>query len=126
MLNKLAAKAGALPGIMLLPCRTLLIFPPSPSLIGEEIIETDKHIEIIRSRLERHLRELRDSPVVSQGGLADALQSVLLELEGKESATAEPTGRSITLTELRQRLTAMPGARPILDAIDSAIADGAD
>ena len=89
-------------------------------------MKTNKHVAIIRSRLERHLRELRGSPVVSQGGLADALESVLLELEGKESATAESTGRSITLTELRQRLTGMPGARPILDAIDSAIADGAD
>lgn len=87
---------------------------------------TDKHVAIIRSRLERHLRELRSVPVVSQGGLAGALESVLLELDGKESANAEPTGRSITLTELRQRLTGMPGARPILDAIDSAIADGAD
>jgi len=89
-------------------------------------VETEKHIAIIRSRLERHLRELRGSPVVSQGGLTAALESVLLDLEGKESATAELTGRSITLTELRQRLTGMPGARPILDAIDTAIADGAD
>ena len=89
-------------------------------------MEADKHIEIIRSKLEHHLRELRSVRVVSQGGLAGALESVLLDLDGKESATAERTGRQITLAELRERLTGMPGARPILDAIDAAIADGAD
>lgn len=89
-------------------------------------METDKHIAVIRSRLDRLLRELRAMPVLSQGEIAAAYEALLLELDGKESATAEPTGRAITLTELRYRLTGMPGMRPVLEAIDSAIADGVD
>ena len=85
-------------------------------------METDKHIDIIRSRLDRLLRELRATPVLSQAKITAALKSVLLEVE----ETVETGGRSITLTELRERLTDMPGARPVLEAIDAAIADGAD
>jgi hypothetical protein len=89
-------------------------------------MEADKHIARIRSRLDRLLRELRAMPILSQGEIAAAYEALLLELDGRESATAESTGRTITLTELRDRLTDMPGARHVLEAIDSAIADGAD
>jgi hypothetical protein len=85
-------------------------------------METDKHIDIIRSRLDRLLRELRATPVLSQAKITAALKSVVLEVAN----TVETGGRSMTLTELRERLTDMPGARPVLEAIDAAIADGAD
>ncbi len=85
----------------------------------------EKHVAIIRSRLDTLLRELRAAPGLGQGEIAASVESLLLDLEGKESATAEPTWRTITLSELRDRLTDMPGARPVLEAIDSAIADGA-
>ena len=65
-------------------------------------------------------------PVLSQAEITATLQSLLQELDGKESASAKPTDRAITLTELRSRLTDMPGARLVLEAIDSAIADGSD
>ena len=51
---------------------------------------------------------------------------MLHEVDGKESANSQPTERAITLTELKQRLTGMPGAENVFDAIDAAIADGAD
>ena len=65
-------------------------------------------------------------PVLSQSESVATFESVQLELDGRKSATAKATGRSITLTELRDRLTDMPGAQPVLEAIDAAIADGAD
>ena len=101
-----------------------IVYAPRDKVIAA--VETDEHVTIIRSRLHRILRELRELPVLTQGELAAAYEALLLQLDGKTSPTAEPTGRAITLTELRNRLTGMPGARPVLDAIDSALADGAD
>lgn len=86
----------------------------------------DKHVAIIRSRLQRLLRELETLPVLNKNEISPVLAALLLELDGKESPRAEPTGRTITLTELRKRLTGMPGTRPVLEAIDSALADGAE
>jgi hypothetical protein len=88
-------------------------------------MERDKHIAIIRSRLETLLRELRAMPVLSHGEVVSAFETLLVEVEGTEPPTGE-RGSRITLTELRERLTGMPGARPVLEAIDAAIADGAD
>ena len=87
-------------------------------------METDKHVTIIRSRLELLLQELRS--VAGQADTAAAVESLLLDLRGMESATAAPTGRTISLQDLRQQLTGMPGARHVLAAIDSALADGCD
>jgi len=89
-------------------------------------METDKHLEIIRSRIDKLLRELRAMPVLRQAEIVATLESLLLELDGKQSATAEPTGRPIALIKLRSRLTDMRGAGPVLEALDAAIADGAD
>jgi hypothetical protein len=89
-------------------------------------MDTDKHTDIIRSRLDRLLRDLRAMPVLSEKEIAAAFESLLLELDCKESATAEHTGRAITLSALRDRLTDMPGAHPVFEAIDSAIAVGAE
>jgi len=89
-------------------------------------VQTLRHVAIIRSRLDRFLRELRSAPGRDQSDLIAAVESVLLELDGKLSESAQSTGRVITLSEIRDRLTGLPDARHLLDAIDSAIADGSD
>jgi len=99
---------------------------PSYDPTGESNVEADKHLIIIRSRLERLLGELTITPSSNHVQITDAIAALLHELDGKESATSESTGRAITLTELRQRLTGMPGAGNVLEAIDAALADGAD
>jgi hypothetical protein len=65
-------------------------------------------------------------PVLSQGEIAAAYEALLRELDGPEPGTGDWGSRSITLTQLRERLTGMPGAQHVLEAIDAAIADGAD
>jgi hypothetical protein len=89
------------------------------------MVETYSHVAIIRSRLETLLRELQATPVLSHADTTAAYESVLLELIGKESQTSERSSR-LTLPELRKQLTGMPGARPVLEAIDAAIADGVE
>ena len=89
-------------------------------------MEQDKHVAIIRGRLQRLLGELTTTPARNQAQISDAIAALLHEIDGKESAISESTGRAITLTELRHRLTGMPGAGNVLEAIDAAIADGAD
>jgi hypothetical protein len=89
-------------------------------------MEREKHIAIIRSRLERLLRELRGMPVLGKGEITTTYEALLVQLDGAEPETAELGSRSITLTELRVRLTGMPGAQQVIEAIDAAIADGAD
>jgi hypothetical protein len=89
-------------------------------------METAKHVAIIRSRLETLLRELRAMPVLRHSEITAAYESMLRELVGKDSERAEWGARSITFPELRKQLTGMPGARPVLEAIDAAIADGVE
>ncbi len=65
-------------------------------------------------------------PVLRHAEITAAYESLLLELVGKEPERAEWGARSTTLPELRKQLTGMPGARPVLEAIDAAIADGVE